>query len=141
MVEKEGFQTKRNNQLNKIEQKNMRFIDSRTHAVIDYMSGVLFIASPWLLGFASHGAAMSLPSIAGVLIIIISLMTDFEYALLPAVSLPLHLNLDLIIGVTLMISPWIFGFTARVMWPHVIFGMVSVVAGLFTEKQVRPAFY
>ncbi|HSI76670.1 MAG TPA: SPW repeat protein [Lunatimonas sp.] len=119
----------------------MRFIDSRTHAVIDYMSGILFIASPWVLGFANHGAAMSLPSITGALIIIISLMTDFEYGLLPAVSLPMHLHFDIIIGLVLLTSPWIFGFSARVMWPHVIFGMVSVFAGLFTEKQIRPALF
>ncbi|WP_158861312.1 SPW repeat protein [Lunatibacter salilacus] len=119
----------------------MRFIDSRTHAVIDYMSGILFIASPWLFGFFNHGAAMSLPLIAGVSIIMISLITDFEYGLLPAVSLPTHLNLDVIIGVILLASPWVFGFTARVMWPHVIFGMVLVIAGLFTERQIRPALY
>nr|MBI1232306.1 hypothetical protein [Cytophagales bacterium] len=51
----------------------MRFIDSKTHAVLDYMSGVLFIVSPWVFGFANNDAAMWVPIIVGVMILVMSL--------------------------------------------------------------------
>jgi hypothetical protein len=51
--------------------------------------------------------------------------------------MPVHLLLDLAGGAVLAASPWIFGFADRVFWPHVLFGLFSVVAGLTTEKVAR----
>ncbi|WP_419699506.1 hypothetical protein [Mucilaginibacter sp. NFX135] len=31
----------------------MKFIKRRTHAMLDYLVGIIMIASPWLLGFAT----------------------------------------------------------------------------------------
>ncbi len=35
----------------------MRFIPTRVHGVIDYLWSIALIASPWLFGFATSGAA------------------------------------------------------------------------------------
>jgi hypothetical protein len=116
----------------------MRVIDSRIHGVLDYLMGVLLIASPWLLGFANGSAAQWIPVIVGVMIIGQSLMTDYEMGAVKVIPLPVHLNLDIISGIFLAISPWLFGFADLIYWPHLIFGVGEVMAGLMTRQ--NPAY-
>jgi hypothetical protein len=53
--------------------------------------------------------------------------------------MPVHLILDVAGGAILAASPWVFGFADRVFWPHLLFGLFSVVAGLTTEKNTSSA--
>lgn len=115
----------------------MKFIDSKTHGILDYMSGVLFIASPWLFNFSNQDTAMLIPIIVGLMIIVLSAMTNYELGLIHAIPLNVHLTIDVLTGLFLMASPWIFDFADIVMWPHVIFGALEVGAGVFTFKRVQ----
>ena len=112
----------------------MRFISSKVHGILDYLSGALFIASPWLFGFAIGGPAQWVPVVVGAMILIASLLTDYELGVVKVVSMPLHLTLDILSGVFLAASPWIFGFADSVYLPHVIFGLLEIGAGLMTHK-------
>ena len=47
---------------------------------------------------------------------------------------PTHLLFDLISGILLAASPWIFGFAGQVYLPHLILGSFEVAASLMTEK-------
>lgn len=112
----------------------MRFISSKVHGVLDYLSGALFIASPWLFGFADGGPAQWVPVLVGAMILVASLMTDYELGVVKVVSMPLHLTLDVLSGLFLAASPWIFGFADSVYLPHVVFGLLEIGAGLMTHK-------
>jgi hypothetical protein len=48
----------------------------------------------------------------------------------------LHLGVDAAGGLLLLASPWLFGFADRVMWPHVIIGILEIGAAL-TTRTVR----
>jgi hypothetical protein len=115
----------------------MRFIPTRVHGLIDYIWGLLVGTAPWIFGFADNGPATYVAWIFGVGAILYSLGTNYELGLLPVVSMPVHLILDVAGGAILAASPWIFGFSDRVFWPHLLFGLFSVVAGLTTEKETR----
>lgn len=112
----------------------MRFISSKVHGILDYLSGLLFMASPWLFGFATGGPAQWVPVAVGATILMTSLMTDYELGVVKVVALPLHLTLDIFSGLFLAASPWIFGFADVVYLPHVIFGLLEIGAGLMTHK-------
>jgi hypothetical protein len=43
----------------------MRFIPTRTHGVIDYLTGLLLLVAPYIFGFADGGAAQWVPMILG----------------------------------------------------------------------------
>ena len=112
----------------------MRFIPTRVHGVIDYIWGLLVGTSPWVLGFVDNRPAAYVAWIFGVGAILYSLATNYELGLLPIIAMPVHLILDVAAGAILAVSPWIFGFADRVFWPHLIFGLFSVLAGLTTRK-------
>jgi|GEM_PF-146631 len=112
----------------------MRFIPTRVHAVIDYIVGIALIAAPWLFGFAYLGGpAVWTPIIVGALIILYSLMTRYEYALVRVIPVPAHLGLDILGGAFLAISPWLLGYADQIWIPHVVVGVADVLIALFTE--------
>jgi len=113
----------------------MRFIPSRVHGVLDYLIGLLLIAAPWLFGFAGGGIAMWLPIVLGAGVILYSLFTDYELAVVRIIPLPMHLMLDAAGGALLAVSPWLFGFADQVWAPHLIFGLLDVGAAAMTQTQ------
>ena len=113
----------------------MRFIPTKVHGMLDYLMGVLLIASPWIFGFADEGAAAWVPVVLGAGTILYSLITDYELGVKRMLPMPMHLMLDAGGGVLLAISPWIFGFADEVWVPHVVLGIVEVGAALMTRTE------
>ena len=115
----------------------MRFISTRVHGMVDYPMGVLLIIAPYLFDFATGGAAQWVPIILGVAMLASAIMTKYELGLIPLIPMPLHLTMDLLSGILLLVSPWLFGFADTVYLPHVILGLIEIGASLTTEKQPR----
>ena len=115
----------------------MRFIPTRVHGLLDYLFGLLLIASPWLLGFAAGGFETRAPVIVGVATLLYSLFTDYELGALKTLTVPAHLTLDAISGTFLALSPWLLGFSSEVFWPHLLFGLLYVVVAGSTEPHPR----
>jgi hypothetical protein len=98
------------------------------------MMGALLIASPWIFGFAEDGGMkMWVPLILGMSVILYSLMTDYELGMSDNISMRTHLTLDLMSGILLAASPWIFGFADVVSTPHLVLGLAEVGAALMTR--------
>ena len=112
----------------------MRFIDTKVHGYLDYLMGIILIAAPWILDFAEGGADQWVPVILGAGTIMFSLITDYELGILKLIPMKGHLSLDLLAGIFLAVSPWLFGFAEDVFWPHLIFGLLEIGASLFTKK-------
>ncbi|WP_376090925.1 hypothetical protein ACE7GA_20790 [Roseomonas sp. CCTCC AB2023176] len=115
----------------------MRFIPTRIHGVLDYGTGVLLIALPWLSGFADGTAAQWVPVLLGAGAIAYSLLTDYELGVAPVIPMPVHLALDGGSGILLAASPWLFGFADRVWAPHLILGLFEIGASLLTVTVSR----
>lgn len=113
----------------------MRFIQTKTHGYLDYIMGILLIASPWLFDFADGGAAQWLPVILGASMIVLALMTDYELGAVRKISMRTHLMIDMMSGALLAASPWIFGFADYVWEPHLILGLLEVGAALMTKRE------
>src|SRR5690606_32770349 len=86
-------------------------------------------------GFANGGAEQTVPIVIGALILIQALMTDYELGAVKAMPLSAHLTMDLVAGIFLAASPWLFGFAEEVFWPHLIVGLLEIGAGLMTRKE------
>lgn len=111
----------------------MRFISTKTHGVLDYLMGILLIASPWIFDFYRGSWESWVPIILGAGVIIYSLITDYEYSATRKISMKSHLTLDFIGGALLAVSPWLFGFSEYVYWPHLILGILEIGAALMTK--------
>jgi hypothetical protein len=120
--------------------KVMRVISTKVHGVMDYLMGVLLIAAPWLLNFNRNGAETWVPVILGVGVILYSLITDYELSMAKTLSMKTHLTLDILSGIFLAASPWIFGFSEYVYLPHLILGILEVGAGAMTETAPRHGY-
>lgn len=111
----------------------MKIISTRVHGVLDYVVGAFLIAVPWLLDFARGGAETWIPVVLGAAAIIYSLITDYEYSVAKKLPMKSHLTLDLLSGIVLAASPWIFDFNEYVYLPHLILGLFEIGASLMTE--------
>lgn len=109
-------------------------IDTRIHAVLDYATGLLLIVAPYLFDFANGGIAQWLPILLGVVIIVISLFTRYELSVVKLIPLRVHLGVDVVGGLLLAASPWLFGFADLIWWPHVVVGLVEIVVPLLTRR-------
>lgn len=112
----------------------MRFISTKAHGVLDYLMGAFLILSPWIFDFADGGAKQWVPIILGAGALIYSLMTDYEYGVSRSISMRTHLTLDLMSGILLAVSPWLFGFADEVYAPHLILGILEIGAALTTQR-------
>jgi hypothetical protein len=112
----------------------MRWIGTKAHGYLDYIMGMLLIAAPWLFGFARDGAETWVPVVLGAGVIIYSLLTDYELGVSPVISMRTHLMLDLVGGLILAVSPWVFGFADYIWQPHLIFGILEMGAALMTKR-------
>jgi hypothetical protein len=112
-------------------------INTRTHGIIDYLTGALLVVAPYLLGFATGGIEQWLPQILGAMIIVMSLLTNYELSLAKVIPLKVHLAVDVAGGVLLAASPWLFGFADVIWWPHLLVGLMEVVVPLITKRDYR----
>jgi hypothetical protein len=62
-------------------------------------------------------------------------MTNYELGVVKTLSMKTHLTLDIMSGIFLAASPWIFGFADTVYMPHLIFGILEIGASLMTKTQ------
>lgn len=111
----------------------MRFIPPRVHGLIDYISGVVMIVSPFVFRFADNGFAQWTMMLLGTGVLIVSLFTDYELSLARLIPMPVHLGLDMAAGLFLIAAPWLFGFSDRVIWPYLLFGGMSLIVPLLTR--------
>jgi hypothetical protein len=113
----------------------MKIISTKTHGILDYVVGLLLIASPWIFGFATGGIEQWLPVILGVSALAYSLLTNYELGAIKVLSMQTHLTIDALSGLLLAASPWLFGFSDRVTTPHLVMGLFELAAVMMTRTK------
>ncbi|WP_205499666.1 SPW repeat domain-containing protein [Rufibacter psychrotolerans] len=111
----------------------MRVIPTSIHGVMDYLTAVLLIASPWLFGFYNGGAETWVPVAIGAIILLQALMTRNETGAMKVIPMPAHIVSDLTIGLFLALSPWVFMFHDLIWEPHFFFGVLIVGEAILTR--------
>ena len=115
----------------------MRFISTRTHAVIGLIVGIALLLAPNIFGFSDvGGASVTIPRVLGILLIISELVTNNGFSPIHGLSMSAHLMLDLVAGIFLAISPWLFGFSdqgTNAWLPHLIVGLLLAGYSLVTK--------
>jgi SPW repeat-containing protein len=115
--------------------KHFIMIPSRIHGLLDYLVAVFLIVCPWIFGFADGGAAQWTPIVLGIATIIYSALTNYELGISKLISFRTHLFLDLINGIILATSPWIFGFHLWIYLPHLILGLMELAVVAMSSRK------
>jgi hypothetical protein len=113
----------------------MRFMPTSAHGMLDYLVGLALLAVPWLFGFADNETARWVTMAFGAAAILYSLLTDYELGVIKVIPMSAHLILDIMSGVLLAASPWLFGFSEEVWIPHVTVGVFEIIAALLTQTE------
>ena len=120
----------------------MKPIDTKTHGYMDYIMGIVLIASPSLFNLEINTIQSFVFYGAGSAAILYSVLTNYESGLLKVIPMTIHLILDVLSGIFLAASPWLFHFSDSVYMPHLILGLIEIMAGLLTSskprKEIRP---
>ena len=111
----------------------MRFIETRTHGYMDYLMGIFLILAPWIFNLDPGEPEGIIFIVLGAMALLYSLMTRYELGMMKVISMKTHLTLDILSGIVLAASPWIFNFQEEVYLPHLILGLIEIGAGLFTK--------
>jgi hypothetical protein len=119
--------------VNNLNTYKMKFIPTKIHGILDYAVGLFLIAAPWLFRFAKGGAETYVMVTFGLAAIVYSLLTYYEYGIAKIITMRVHLGLDIISGLFLAVSPWLFGFSDYVYLPHVALGLLEVVVASLTD--------
>lgn len=121
----------------------MRFIPTKVHGVLDYVVAIALILAPFIFGFSNvGGAAVVVPIVLGVGLIIYSLLTRYELGAVKLIKMPVHLVFDVVASLFLIASPFLFGFINQApnAWlPHIVVGAAVIVVVIFSEPQPGPS--
>jgi len=112
-------------------------IDTKTHGAIDYITGLLLLVAPYLFGFATGGIEQWLPQLIGAAIIAMSLLTRYELSAAKVIPLKAHLGVDMATGALLAVSPWLFGFSDVIWWPHLLVGLMEIAVAAMTSREAK----
>jgi hypothetical protein len=119
----------------------MKVIPTFVHGIFDYVGGLALLAAPNLFGFADvGGAAVLIPRVLGVIILLQAIATRYELGLLKVVPMKMHIMNDYVASLFLAASPWLFGFAngpSNQWMPHLIVGILVFVATLMTQSEPR----
>lgn len=114
-------------------------INTKVHAVLDYATGLVLILAPDLLQFSEiGGAAVLAPRIIGLGIILLEMITDFELSLVKLVPMKVHIIVDILAGVLLALSPYLFGFNDEKVnaWlPHMLVGVMIIGVSMLSQNR------
>src|ERR1700744_1597487 len=113
------------------------FISTAFYGFFKYFFSVFMIASPWIFCIADvSSAALLIPMYFGWLQLIMAIFSDNEAS--PLRHFPIQMNMvgDMIMGVFILVSPYLYGFGSRnnVYWPEILMGGVLIILAVFTKK-------
>ncbi len=118
----------------------MRLIPRPLHGILDYVVGLLFLASPWIFGYIhTQPVSSDLAMIFGTAIVLYTALTNFEVGIVRLIPFPAHLVLDIVAGLALVFSPIIFAVTGVAGVIFVIVGIFELAAALMTRGEGRPS--
>ena len=107
-------------------------LSTRMHGFVDYVLAAALIALPWILGFGQTRAGWA-AMLFGVAILVNGIITNFESGRVRVIEVPVHLWIDGVLGLLLILSPWLFTFDRTAWIPHAAAGALVILAALVTN--------
>ena len=111
------------------------FITLAVHAMIEPVMALLLILAPFIFGFSDNGTATIVSIAAGVIVLLTGMSTRWSLSLVKLIPLDVHRMLDLGLGVLLILSPFVLGFSDE-STPTIfliVIGLGEIVAALATN--------
>lgn len=111
----------------------MKFVNSKIHGILDYVLVFLLSISPFLFNYEEDSIHCRLLMVTALLLLLTSLLTDFEFFLVKVFSFKTHLKIDFLLGIFLMSSPLLFDLKEHSAVPHITLGVGILLVSFLTK--------
>jgi len=115
----------------------MHRIPAPLHRILDFLTVAVFAAAPSLLGLTGFAAALAY--VLAAVHLAMTLLTRFTETDRKPVSLGLHGNVESIVGVTLVLLPWLLGWNGSSLIFYVAAGVVILMVWAFSRFRLDAA--
>lgn len=120
----------------------LKFVTKSIHAYLDYPVALALIGLPFLLDLgATNPMAFWLSFVTGIAAFLLTVLTDHHLGLIRVVPYSVHMAVDLVVGLTFLAAPFLFGFTgldAAFYWLNGA-AVCLVIAAHKSEVTAQPA--
>ena len=90
---------------------SLRFVTRSVHAYLDYPVAFALISLPFVLGLGSENAmALWLSVATGIAAFGLTVLTDHHLGVFRVIPYRIHVAVDLVVGLTFLVAPFLFGF-------------------------------
>jgi uncharacterized membrane protein YtjA (UPF0391 family) len=117
----------------------VRFLPTKVHGVLDYLVAIALILAPNIFQFSGMGGpAAWIPRVLGVVLILYSVFTNYEWGVFKVFAMPYHLIIDFLAALFLAASPFVFGFyghSPNVWLPHLVVGVAVILVVIVSQTQ------
>jgi hypothetical protein len=118
----------------------MRILNDKIHGMIDYISAIALIAVPFAANFeAVSPVAHWLSILAGIALLLYSLVTGYAYGVTGLISFGFHLTLDFAAGIVFLAAPFLFNFGGLPRYFYLFSGAGVILLVLFTNPKSSTA--
>lgn len=109
-------------------------IPTKLHGYIDYLMGLFLIIVAYLLPMSNPFATWILLAM-GICTIFYSALTEYEYGVVGLINIKVHLFIDILVGLFVALSPWLFDFADEIYLPFLIIGAWEILVSFMTAKK------
>lgn len=117
----------------------MKLINSKMHGILDYVLVFMLSMAPFIFNLDEESIHCRLLMVTGLLLLLVSLLTDFEFFLVKVFSFKIHLIIDVALGIFLAISPLLFDLSGHSIVPHIVLGLAIIGTSAITKTSKEPA--
>lgn len=103
------------------------------HGYLDYVTVVLFLAAPSLLGLT--GMVGIFAYVLAIIHLAMTLLTDFPLGVYKLVPFHMHGWVERVVGPGLVLLSFVLGFAQTATSFYVLIGIVIILVGLLTDYQ------
>ena len=111
----------------------MKVISTRTHGVLDYLTGVALLALPRLMGWSSQTTLLLTCLAIGT--VVYSSLTRYQLGAMKVLPMKSHLVLDFMSGVLLCAAPFFLNESGTARIVLIGLGVFEILASLVTQPR------
>jgi len=114
----------------------MKFISPKVHGILDYSVATVLIVGPLVLRFSEVSvAAAVIAVVAGIGLVVYSLLTAYSAGLRAVIPFRVHLVLDALAAVALLAVPFFFDFAGTARDFYLVIGAAVLVVVACTRLE------
>ncbi len=109
----------------------MTKITATQHGYLDYITVVLFVLAPTVIGLTGMAGTIAY-ALAGIHLAM-TLITDFPLGVFKMLPFTIHGWVERVVGPALVLLPFVLGFDGPARVFYIVIGIVIIVVGLLTD--------